>query len=77
VRELDSAEARQGRALLLAFGDIGGWMKALRETPSGPSLDWSAEMAREWDRKYQWPEDRRNPLRDNNFRLEKGGGYAS
>jgi hypothetical protein len=25
--------------------------------PTGP-LFWSAETAREWDRKYQWPEDR-------------------
>jgi hypothetical protein len=25
--------------------------------PPGP-LRWSAETAREWDKKYQWPEDR-------------------
>ncbi len=71
MRELDSADARQGRALLLAFGDIGGWMKALRERPSGPSLNWSAETAREWDRKYQWPEDSRRGRETKVLRIEE------
>jgi len=50
-----------GRALLLAFGDIGGWMKAVRDpAPVRPRLNWSAETAREWDSEHQRPEDKRN-----------------
>jgi hypothetical protein len=38
------AEARQYRAILLAFGDIAGWMKAIRNpAPTGPRLPYSAE----------------------------------
>ena len=59
--ELDSAERRLGRALLLAFGDIGGWMEAVRNpAPSGPAPRWSAQTARAWDREFQRPEDKRN-----------------
>ena len=56
-----SAAALQYRAMLLAFGQIGEWMKAVRRpAPAAPTPDWSAETAREWDRKDQWPENQRN-----------------
>ena len=70
-----SAEALQYRAMLLAFGQIGEWMKAVRRpAPAGPLPRWSAETAREWDRKYQWPEDSR---RRGEGRVLKGEESAS